>query len=79
MPPVTDSCRALGYKGPANEAEDGEMTSGTRAGSLLIGLLLIGAGLVALALGQDWEIVAPFLFCGLVLTWGGWRSVRSGW
>lgn len=55
------------------------MTSGTRAGSLLIGLLLVGAGLIALALGQDWEIVAPFLFGGLVLAWGGWRSVRSGW
>jgi len=55
------------------------MPSHTRAATFLIGVLLTTLGLVALLLGQAWEIVSPFLLGGLILAWGGLDAVRSGW
>lgn len=55
------------------------MVSHTRAATFLIGVLLIALGLVALLLGQDWEVLSPFLLGGLILAWSGLGAVRSGW
>lgn len=55
------------------------MVSHTRAATFLIGVLLIALGLVALLLGQDWEVLSPFLLGGLILAWSGLDAVRSGW
>lgn len=55
------------------------MVSHTRAATFLIGVLLLTLGLVALLLGQDWEVLGPFLLGGLILAWSGLDAVRSGW